>query len=83
MPPYGIQGMVSRDDDRTWNGEKRLLLVGDSGTYECDYPRSVQRENGTIALESTGRRCTTGPKICLEETTVCWGWLLLSTYAAY
>ena len=47
-PPYGIQGMVSRDDGRTWDAENRLLLVGDSGTYECGYPSSVQREDGTI-----------------------------------
>ena len=48
VPPYGIQGMVSRDDGRTWDAENRLLLVGDSGTYDCGYPRSVQRDDGTI-----------------------------------
>ena len=48
VPPYGIQGMVSQDDGRTWDGENRLLLVGDSGTYDCGYPSSVQLEDGTI-----------------------------------
>ena len=48
VPPYGIQGMVSGDDGRTWDAENRLLLVGDSGTYDCGYPSSVQREDGTI-----------------------------------
>ena len=47
-PPYGIQGMMSRDDGRTWDTENRLLLVGDSGAYECGYPSSVQRDDGTI-----------------------------------
>ena len=48
VPPFGVQGMVSHDDGRTWDSDNRLLLVGDSGTYDCGYPGSVQRDDGTI-----------------------------------
>ena len=33
---------------KTWDGENRLYLVWDSGTTDCGYPSSVQREDGTI-----------------------------------
>jgi hypothetical protein len=46
-PPHGIQGMLSRDEGRTWDGDHRLFLVGDA-TYDCGYPKSVQRNDGTI-----------------------------------
>jgi Neuraminidase (sialidase) len=48
VPPYGIQGMVSNDEGRTWDTDHRLLLVGDSGTTDCGYPSSVQRDDGAI-----------------------------------
>ncbi len=48
QPPYGVQGMISRDEGRTWDGESRLFLVGDSSTTDCGYPSSVQREDGAI-----------------------------------
>ena len=47
-PPYGIQGMISHDEGKTWDTDNRLLLVGDSGTHDCGYPSSVQREDGVI-----------------------------------
>ena len=47
-PPYGVQGMVSHDDGRTWDGNQRLLLVGDSSLHDCGYPSSVQLDDGTI-----------------------------------
>jgi len=47
-PPYGIQGMISHDEGKTWDTDNKLLLVGDSGTHDCGYPCSVQREDGTI-----------------------------------
>ena len=48
VPPYGVQGMVSHDEGRTWDGEQRLFLVTDSSTTDCGYPSSVQRDDGTI-----------------------------------
>ena len=46
-PPHGVQGMLSRDEGRTWDGDRRLFLVGNA-TYDYGYPKSVQREDGTI-----------------------------------
>ena len=48
VPPYGIQGMISRDDAATWDGDNKLFLVADSSTTDCGYPSSVQRDDGTI-----------------------------------
>ena len=48
VPPYGIQGMLSSDDGKTWDTDNKLLLVGDSGDLDCGYPSSVQMDDGTI-----------------------------------
>ena len=48
VPPNGVQGLVSRDEGRTWDGDHKLFLVGDSSTRDCGYPSSVQRDDGTI-----------------------------------
>ena len=45
--PYGILGLVSRDDGRTWDTENRLLLVADAGEDQ-GYPSNVQRDDGAI-----------------------------------
>lgn len=47
-PPHGVQGMVSRDEGRTWDADHKLFLVGDSSTRDCGYPSSVQLDDGTI-----------------------------------
>ena len=47
VTPWGIQGMVSDDDGKTWNGEAKLLLVADSGA-DHGYPSNIQRDDGTI-----------------------------------
>ena len=48
VPPNGVQGMVSRDEGRTWDSDHKLFLVGDSSTRDCGYPSSVQLDDGTI-----------------------------------
>jgi hypothetical protein len=47
VAPWGIQGMVSDDDGKTWNGEAKLLLVADSGADQ-GYPSNIQTDDGTI-----------------------------------
>ena len=47
VAPWGIQGMVSDDDGKTWNGEAKLLLVADSGAGQ-GYPSNIQTDDGTI-----------------------------------
>jgi len=46
-PPYGVQGMISRDGGHTW-GEKRLLFCDDRPGKDCGYPSSARLPNGRI-----------------------------------
>ena len=48
VPPYGIQGLVSHDDGKTWDESNKILLVGDAGGADTGYPSSIQRDNGAI-----------------------------------
>ena len=48
VPPYGVQGIVSVDDGKTWDIANKLFLVADGGNRDCGYPSSVQRDDGTI-----------------------------------
>ena len=47
-PPFGVRGMISRDEGNTWDHENVLLLAADGSTGDCGYPSSVQRDDGTI-----------------------------------
>jgi hypothetical protein len=60
-PPHGVQGMLSRDEGRTWDGDRRLFLVGDA-TYDCGYPKSVQRDDGTIVTVYYSENLPSGPE---------------------
>ena len=48
VPPYGVQGMVSRDEGKTWDRDHKIFLVGDCSSTDCGYPSSLQREDGAI-----------------------------------
>lgn len=48
VPPYGIHGMLSSDDGKSWDVNNKLFLVGDSGDRDCGYPSSIQLDNGNI-----------------------------------
>lgn len=43
-PPYGIRGMISRDDGQTWSRE--FVLAADGSSWDIGYPRTVQRADG-------------------------------------
>jgi hypothetical protein len=43
---YGIAMRLSRDEGRTWTAAK--TLVGDLQNFDCGYPSSVQRKDGTV-----------------------------------
>ena len=47
VTPWGILGMISNDDGKTWDESNRILLTADSGA-DHGYPSSIQREDGTI-----------------------------------
>jgi hypothetical protein len=48
VPPFGVQGMLSSDDGKTWDTGHKLLLVGDVGQRDCGYPSSAQMDDGAI-----------------------------------
>ena len=44
--PCGIRAKLSNDDGRTWGEE--IVLRDDAGNWDIGYPRTVQREDGTV-----------------------------------
>jgi sialidase-1 len=45
--PFGVFGLVSHDDGRTWDEQHRLFIVADGGR-DLGYPSSIQREDGAV-----------------------------------
>ena len=45
--PFGILGLISHDDGKTWDTNNRLLLVADAGNDQ-GYPSNIQRDDGAI-----------------------------------
>ena len=48
QPPYGVRGLLSYDDGKTWDQEHRIVLSADSASWDCGYPSSVQLDSGEI-----------------------------------
>jgi sialidase-1 len=46
-PPYGVQGMISRDGGKTWDA-KRLVLDDTLPGGDIGYPSTVRLENGRL-----------------------------------
>jgi hypothetical protein len=58
-PPYGVRGLVSRDEGATWDYDNQIVFTADSGSSDCGYPSAVQLDDGKIfvayyAYESPG-----------------------------
>ena len=58
-PPYGVRGLISRDEGATWDYDNQIVLTADSGNSDCGYPSAVQLDDGKIfvayyAYESPG-----------------------------
>ena len=45
--PWGVQGMLSTDQGKTWDKDNKILLVADAG-IDLGYPSNVQRDDGAI-----------------------------------
>lgn len=48
QPPYGVRGLLSYDDGKTWDQEHRIVLSADSASWDCGYPSSVQLDSEEI-----------------------------------
>jgi len=44
LPPYGIRGMISKDNGQSWSRE--MVLNGNAASWDIGYPRTVQRTDG-------------------------------------
>lgn len=47
-PPYGVRALISRNEGRTWEHDKTLVLVADCTSPDVGYPSSVQLPGGDI-----------------------------------
>ncbi len=46
--PYGIEGILSFDNGKTWDTEHRIIITDDLTTWDIGYPSSVRTADGTI-----------------------------------
>jgi len=47
-PPFGVQGMISRDRGRTWEHERKLIYNDDRPGGDCGYPSTARFPDGTM-----------------------------------
>src|SRR5581483_8103350 len=46
--PFGIRACISRDEGRTWDVNREIVLRDDGGTSDLGYPSSVQFADGRV-----------------------------------
>lgn len=46
--PRGVHAVLSRDNGRTWDMTKKVVLANDAPNTDCGYPSSVQLADGRI-----------------------------------
>lgn len=47
--PQGCGALISKDQGRTWNYDREILLAGDGGeSFDLGYPSTVQLDNGKL-----------------------------------
>jgi hypothetical protein len=46
--PYGVQALVSGDEGRSWDDQKRYLLVTDGDHEDLGYPVTIERKDGKL-----------------------------------
>jgi hypothetical protein len=69
VPPFGVQGMISRDEGETWDGEQRLMLAADNADGG-GYPCSVQLEDGTIVTVCYARGLTSEAGLTIHSSAL-------------
>ncbi len=45
-PPFGIRAKISDDNGETWSDD--IVLRDDAGSHDIGYPRTIEREDGTV-----------------------------------
>ena len=46
--PYGVRGLVSRDDGRTWDYHHAIVLVDNCAEWDCGYPTTLALPGGML-----------------------------------
>ena len=54
--PFGTQAVVSRDEGRTWNEDRPIMLSWFSWDSSCGFPTSVLMQDGSILTSYTTRK---------------------------
>ena len=47
-PPFGVQGMISRDRGKTWERDRKLIYNDDRPGGDCGYASTVRFPDGTL-----------------------------------
>lgn len=47
-PPFGVQGMISRDSGHTWDHKHKLVYADDRPGGDCGYPSTVRLPSGKL-----------------------------------
>ena len=46
--PYGVRCCISADEGRTWNLEDEVVIRHDSATWDCGYPFTIEKPDGSL-----------------------------------
>jgi Neuraminidase (sialidase) len=46
--PFGVRGLVSEDQGRTWNRDREIILSADAENQDCGYPSVVRLPDGQV-----------------------------------
>lgn len=46
--PFGIRGVISRDQGASWDFEQLIILTADAASTDCGYPSTVQLSDGSL-----------------------------------
>ncbi|MEW5977469.1 MAG: sialidase family protein [Acidobacteriota bacterium] len=72
-PPFGIRACLSRDEGKTWDIAKEIVLRDDFKNDDLGYPTTTQLEDGTLLTTYYGRD-ENNDATCIQGTF----WKLLS-----
>ncbi len=48
--PFGVRGLISDDDGKTWNKDQEIIFSDDAENQDCGYPSVLRLPNGQVLL---------------------------------
>jgi len=46
--PFGVRGLISEDEGRTWNRDAEIVFSEDAENQDCGYPSLVRLPDGQV-----------------------------------